>query len=99
MGVCAVCARCGLHWPAPVKAQAPEKAITASLYKADVDLERSSCMRACMYVSVYVCVCVCMYVCVCMCVCVCVCVHYNSSLLSGRSSEQYSLDFMSIGCP
>ena len=44
-------------------------------------------MRACMYVSV------------CVCVCACVCVHYNSSLLSGRSSEQYSLDFMSIGCP
>ena len=40
-----------------------------------------------------------MYVCVCVCVCMCVCVHYNSSLLSGRSSEQYSFDFMSIGCP
>ena len=42
----------------------------------------------------------CMYVCMCVCMCVCVyvCVHYNSSLLSGRSSEQYSLDFMSIGC-
>ena len=42
-----------------------------------------------------------MYVCMCVCVCVCVyvCVHYNSSLLYGRSSEQYSVDFMSIGCP
>ena len=44
-------------------------------------------------------VCECVYVCMYVCMCVYVCVHYNSSLLSGRSSEQYSLDFMSIWCP
>ena len=35
------------------------------------------------------CVCVCVYVCVCMCVCT----------IIAACSEQYSLDFMSIGCP